>query len=119
MLQRVLLSPSLDSREVTDLEHGEGTEPSPMTAGAEKTIGKAVPKVSCSLNSNPTRTVASLFPFTAHFHPLRSPSPVWLFQQEVGYGSLLSLPQGVRPALPAPCGLSGAHALFPARIRSP
>ena len=107
------------SREITDLEHGEGTEPSPMAAGAEKTIGKAVPKVSCSLNSNPTRTVASLFPFTVHFHPLRSPSPCGTFGRKSAtarYSRYLKASD--RPPL-LPVGSQVRSAPFPARIRLP
>lgn len=120
LLQRVLLSPSLDSREITDLEHGEGTEPSPMAAGAEKTIGKAVPKVSCSLNSNPTRTVASLFPFTAHFHPLRSPSPCGTFWRRKSATARYSrYPKASDRPSPLPVGSHVRITPFPARIRPP
>ena len=116
LLQRVLLSPSLDSREITDLEHGEGTEPSPMAAGAEKTIGKAVPKVSCSLNSSPTRTVASLFPFTAHFHPLRSPSPCGTFCRKSATARYSRCLKASDQPFPLPVGSQVRIAPFPPNI---
>ena len=119
LLHCVLLSPSLDSREITDLEHGEGTEPSPMAAGAEKTIGKAVPKVSCSLNSNPTRTVASLFPFTAPFHPLRSPSPCGTFGRKSATARYSRYPKASDRPSPLPVGSKVRIAPFPARIHPP
>ena len=121
LLQRVLLLPSLDSREITDLEQGSGTctEPSPMAAGAEKTIGKAVPKVSCSLNSNPTRTVASFFPFTAHFHPLRSPSPCGTFGRKSATARYSRYPKASDRPFPLPVGSQVRIAPFPARIFPP
>ena len=112
LLQHVLLSPSLDSREITDLG-------SHMAAGAEKTIGKAVPKLSRSLNSNPSRTVASLFPFTAHFHPLRSPSPCGTFGRKSATARYFRYPKASdRPSL-LPVGSQVRITPFPDRIRPP
>ena len=112
LLQHVLLSPSLDSREITDLEHGEGTEPSHMAAGAETTIGKAIPKLSRSLNSNPSRTVAS-------FHPLRSPSPCGTFGRKSATARYFRYPKASdRPSL-LPVGSQVRITPFPDRIRPP
>ena len=84
-----------------------------MAAGAEKTIGKAVPKVSCSLNSNPTRTVASLFPFTAHFHPLRSPSACGTFGRKSATARYSRYPKASDRPSPLPVGSPGAHCNLP------